>query len=82
MVRPSTGSRPIWTTWNRLLESGPLRARPDIVRTLGHWRQDADLAGIRDPEGLAKLPEPERREWQTLWAEVDSRLKKAQGQAP
>jgi hypothetical protein len=36
----------------------------------------SDLAGIRDAEALAKLPEPERQEWQALWADVDSLLAK------
>ena len=33
------------------------------------------LAGIRDPVALAELPEPERREWQALWQEVEGLLR-------
>lgn len=44
--------------------------------TLQHWQQDADLAAIRDPAALAKLPEAERRkQWESLWAEVAALLK-------
>jgi eukaryotic-like serine/threonine-protein kinase len=64
-------------TWTKLLESGPPQARPFIVQTLGHWKVDADLAALRDAEGLAKLSEPERTEWQAIWAEVDSLLTRA-----
>ena len=63
--------------WTKLLESGPPQARPAIVQTLSHWKQDTDLAGIRDAEALAKLPEDEQKAWRTLWADVDSLLKRA-----
>ena len=39
-------------------------ARAEIVGRLRHWQNDADLAGVRDLKELAKLPEPERQEWQ------------------
>ena len=51
------------------------------MQTLQHWKVDPDLAGVRDAAALAKLPEAERKEWRTLWAEVDRLLKRA-GQAP
>ena len=66
--------------WTKLLESGPPQARPAIVQTLEHWKQDTDLAGIRDADGLAKLPADEQKAWRTLWADVDSLLKRARGQ--
>ena len=31
-----------------------------VAKTLTHWKQDADLAGIRDDQELAKLPDEER----------------------
>ncbi len=43
---------------------------------LRHWLEDTDFAGVRDPSGLAQLPEPERKEWQALWAEVKALLDK------
>jgi serine/threonine-protein kinase len=33
------------------------------------------LAGVRDPAGLANLPEPERQAWQALWQEVEGLLR-------
>jgi eukaryotic-like serine/threonine-protein kinase len=66
-------------TWMRLLESSRPQARPFIVQTLQHWKADADLAGIRDPERLAKLPESERQRLRAFWAEVDALLAKANG---
>ncbi len=43
-----------------------------VARILAHWKEDTDLAGIRDPSALEKLPEPERKQWQALWADVES----------
>jgi tetratricopeptide (TPR) repeat protein len=53
------------------LETAPKDARQE-VRAITQWRQqDPDFAGVRDGEALARLPEAERQEWQTLWADVD-----------
>ena len=51
--------------------------RPLVAKALQHWKADGDLAGVRDADGLAKLPEAERTEWITLWGEVDALLAKA-----
>jgi hypothetical protein len=37
-----------------------------------------DLAGLRDPASLAKLPEAEQEAGRKLWADVEALLKKAQ----
>ncbi|MFO0959402.1 MAG: serine/threonine-protein kinase [Isosphaeraceae bacterium] len=62
--------------WSRILESGQPQAGAVVVQTLQHWKQDADLASIRDR--IEQLPEAERAAWRSLWAEVDELLKKAQ----
>jgi serine/threonine-protein kinase len=46
-----------------------------VRRTLTHWQQDADLAGVRDKQALAALPADERAEWEKLWAEVAGLLR-------
>ena len=51
--------------------------KPLVAKALHHWKADADLAGVRDADGLAKLPEAERTEWIKLWGEVDALLAKA-----
>ena len=53
------------------------RIRPDRESTEHcpdpkHWKQDPDLAGVREAEALAKLPPGEHKAWQTLWSDVDS----------
>jgi hypothetical protein len=41
------------------------------------WQTNADLAGIRDPDALGKLPDDERQQWQRLWSDVDALLERA-----
>jgi hypothetical protein len=48
-----------------------------VQKTLQHWQDDADLAGIRDKDAVAKLPAEEREACQKLWADVAEVLKKA-----
>jgi hypothetical protein len=50
---------------------------------LAHWRLhdwqiDADLAGLRDQELLAKLPAEERQACLQLWADVEALLENVQ----
>jgi tetratricopeptide (TPR) repeat protein len=61
------------------VQSGKPPDRQAALQALKHWQQDPDLAGVRDPVALAKLPEAERREWAKFWAEVNSLLKQAPG---
>jgi superkiller protein 3 len=63
--------------WGKRLEGGQPLDRPAATKMLQHWQQDPDLAGVRDPKALARLPEAERKEWAKLWAEVGALLKKA-----
>ena len=48
------------------------------MQNLQHWLEDPDLARVRGPQALARLPEPERRPWQTLWDDVADTLARAQ----
>jgi tetratricopeptide (TPR) repeat protein len=56
-------------TWSEVLKSADPPARAAVAPTLRHWRRDLALAGVRDAP--MALPEPERADWQALWAEVD-----------
>jgi serine/threonine protein kinase/Flp pilus assembly protein TadD len=65
--------------WGRFLEKEPDKVAPVLTKTMQHWQQDTDFAGVRGPEALAKLPEAERLEWQKLWADVAGTLAQAPG---
>jgi serine/threonine protein kinase/Flp pilus assembly protein TadD len=65
--------------WGRLLDKGPdqARAAARLIKVLQSWPADADFAGVRGPEALAKLPESERRPWQQFWDDVAALLARA-----
>jgi serine/threonine-protein kinase len=52
--------------------------RARLQRTLMRWQANADLAGLREPSALEKLPPAERQECRTLWSDVDVLLKRLQ----
>jgi tetratricopeptide (TPR) repeat protein len=67
---------------NRLaLEKGEKDAGPTVAGSMRHWLADADFAGVRGADALAKLPDAERQQWQRLWNDVGDMLKRAQEKA-
>jgi serine/threonine-protein kinase len=64
--------------WVKAFDAAPTQIKAMIAPTLEHWKVDADLAGIRDPEPLSKLAVADQKSWQTLWADVEALLKRAQ----
>ena len=64
--------------WNKQLEQNTPQVRAAVKKTLQHWQQDKDLAGVRDETALAKLPQAEQEPWRALWVEVSSLATRAQ----
>jgi serine/threonine protein kinase/Tfp pilus assembly protein PilF len=60
--------------WTRRIDNAALR--PAVIQTIQHWQEDSDLASVREPAALAKLPEAERESWRKLWTAVTELLKK------
>ena len=48
---------------NAEAESRKPEANALVTRALQSWKTDPDLAGVRDPEAIRKLPESERNVW-------------------
>ena len=63
--------------WSKVLESGPAEIKAKIAPTLQHWKNDSDLASIRDYKELTKLTDDERALWKHLWADIDQLQTKA-----
>jgi hypothetical protein len=42
---------------------------------LTRWQVDSDQAGVRTRDGLARLPDEERKQWQPLWSDVNALLR-------
>jgi hypothetical protein len=68
--------------WAPQAESDNPKERDAVQKRLKHWQTDADLAGIRDKDAVAKLPAEEQDACRKLWAEVETPLQKAREQAP
>jgi tetratricopeptide (TPR) repeat protein/tRNA A-37 threonylcarbamoyl transferase component Bud32 len=66
--------------WAKQLEIGTPEAREAVRGPLQNWRRDTDLAGLRDPAAIGKLPEAEWGPWLKLWADVDALLRRADAQ--
>jgi tetratricopeptide (TPR) repeat protein len=60
--------------WAARLARGKEEERIRVGEMLQRWRREADLAGVRGPQALEKLPEEEREEWRELWARVEGLL--------
>jgi hypothetical protein len=65
------------TRWAMRLESGQPADRAEVQKSLRHWQGDPDLAGLRDPAALARLPAEEQKACRKPWAEVEVHLAKA-----
>jgi serine/threonine-protein kinase len=62
--------------WTRSAEKpGPADGEA-IRKKLQLWQKDTDLAGVRDPTALARLPAEEQAQWRKLWGEVAAVLGK------
>jgi predicted Zn-dependent protease len=64
----------------RLDADGPGRA--EALLNLEHSTRDADVACIRDPDALARLPVAERAEWTAFWKEVEALIVKFRRRSP
>jgi serine/threonine-protein kinase len=66
------------TAYRKRVDGDKPEDRKQVRQQMEHWRQDGDLAGIRDPAAVAKLSKEEQQACRKLWAEVEELRKKAQ----
>jgi tetratricopeptide (TPR) repeat protein len=66
------------TAYAKLADQNNPAVKQAVQQRLAHWRQDPDLASVRDPQALDRLPENERASWQALWRDVDELAKKVE----
>jgi serine/threonine protein kinase/Flp pilus assembly protein TadD len=56
-------------------EAGKPLDRVQCRMRLRHWQSDPDLASVRDPALVAKLPPDEQKAWNRLWADTENLVK-------
>jgi hypothetical protein len=59
--------------WTQRLDATPADRAP-VQDALNRLRREKDLAGVREPEELAKLPASERAAFIRLWADINDLL--------
>jgi serine/threonine-protein kinase len=64
--------------WAKRLEAARPADRAEVRKALARWRDEPDLAGLRDADALERLPPAERQEWRALWQEVKALLRRAE----
>jgi serine/threonine-protein kinase len=62
--------------WARNTEKGTSQLRLIARQRLQLAQDDPELAGVRDRDGLARLPNEEREQCERLWSEVDALLRR------
>ena len=70
------GLRADLAAWTKLADDAKQRA--PFRRTLQHQQTDVDLAGIRDPDAVAKLPAEEQDACKKLWPDTAALMKKVE----
>jgi serine/threonine-protein kinase len=65
------------TTYTKLAQQNNPAAKEIIQQQLTDWRSDPDLASVREPAAVDRLPDNERAAWQALWRDVDELAKRA-----
>lgn len=63
--------------WAKKVDAGTEGDRIQARKTLAPWRDEPDLAGLRDADALEKLPAAERQECRALWEAVADVLRRA-----
>ena len=63
--------------WSRQAGARDPRIRNVLRQKMQDWQRDRNLAGVRDPDALAKLPDAEHQDWEKLWADVDALRRRA-----
>jgi serine/threonine-protein kinase len=64
--------------WAKKMDTGTAADRIQSQKTLAPWLDEPDLAGLRDPDTLERLPPAERKECLALWQDVAAVLRRAQ----
>jgi serine/threonine-protein kinase len=56
--------------WDKQAKINKPAERGAVEQIMVDWQTEAALSRVRDAAGLARLPAPERQEWEQLWRDV------------
>jgi hypothetical protein len=63
--------------WAKKVDQGTAADRIQAEKALSQWRENAELAALREPDALDRLSADERKECNALWSEVAALLSRA-----
>lgn len=63
--------------WSKQLDDADARIKAGVRYRVHQWQLTPTLAGVRGKDGLARLPEEERRQWASLWSDVDALVRRS-----
>jgi hypothetical protein len=63
-----------WLQADLALRTRLLAGGESVDRRVMIWQTERALASVRDPAGLAKLPDAERQQWRRFWADAAALL--------
>ncbi len=63
--------------WAKKVDTGTAADRIQAEKAMSQWREEPDLAELREPDALDRLSADERKECNALWSEVAALLNRA-----
>jgi serine/threonine-protein kinase len=64
------------TWWGKAADKGNAQTCAQVRQCLRFWQTDDKLAVVRATDALACLPDGERKQWESLWSNVDALLRR------
>jgi hypothetical protein len=64
------------TWWGKAADKGNAQTYAQVRQRMRHWQTDDKLAAVRARDALARLPDKERKQWESLWSDVDALLRR------
>jgi serine/threonine-protein kinase len=60
-----------WAVWDKRERTDPAGFRSRAAEVMSSWRNSPDLACVRTPEALSRLPQAESNDWRAFWTQVE-----------
>jgi tetratricopeptide (TPR) repeat protein len=59
-----------WAVWDKRVRTSPAATRSQAAGVMRSWEESKDLATVRTPESLSRMPPAESNDWRAFWAQV------------
>jgi eukaryotic-like serine/threonine-protein kinase len=59
-----------WAVWDKRVQTNPAAIRSQAAGVMRSWEESKDLASMRTPQALSRLPPVESSDWRAFWTQV------------